>query len=399
MSLSLSLGVRLGLFAFLLAGAAAAFAQPQPAPGTTSFAGANKQWVYVGTYNKGDSKGIYRFDFDPATGQLTPAGLAAEAINPSFLAIHPSRQYLYAVGEISNFEGKKAGGVSAFRINPATGKLTLLNQKPSGGTGPCHITVDKAGKNAVVANYNSGSACVLQITADGQLAGPTAMVQHEGKGADPRRQEGPHAHSANLDAANRFAFIADLGLDQVKVYRFDGAKGAITPNDPPAFHTAPGAGPRHFAFHPDGKHAYVIDELDMTITVCDYDAGRGVLTKRQVVSTLPAGAIGSNYSTAEVVVHPSGRFVYGSNRGHNSIAAFAVEPSGELRLIGHQGEGVKTPRNFNIDPTGRWMIVANQDGNSLVVFRIDPKTGALAPTGVRAEVGAPVCVKFMPAPG
>jgi 6-phosphogluconolactonase len=387
----LSPGARLGLLSLALAGAATA-ADP---------AADGKQWIYVGTYTnaKSGSKGIYRFDFDPATGKLSNRTLAAEARNPSFLAIHPSKQYLYAVGEYGTFEGKPTGGVTAFRIDPATGQLTELNARPSGGAGPCHVTVDKAGKNVLVANYGGGSASVLQVADDGKLVGPTATVQHAGKGTNPRRQEGPHAHSANLDAANKYAFIADLGLDQVKVYRLDGASGKITPNDPPAFATAPGAGPRHFAFHPDGKRAYVINELDMTLTACDYDPARGVLTKRQTVSTLPAGATGTNFSTAEVVVHPSGKFVYGSNRGHNTIAAFAIDPtSGELKSVGHQGEGVKTPRNFNIDPSGNWLIVANQDGNSLVVFRIDQQTGALSPTGERAEVGAPVCVKFMPAP-
>ncbi len=357
-----------------------------------------KQWVYIGTYTnaKSGSRGIYRFDFDPATGHLTPAGLMAEAANPSFLAIHPSGKYLFAVGEFDGPQGK-GGGVSAFRIDAQSGKLTLINRRPSGGNGPCHVTVDKAGRNVLVANYGSGSAAVLQVGGNGELEGPTATVQHHGKGPDPKRQEGPHAHSANLDAANRFAFIADLGLDQVFVYRLDGDRGRITPNDPPAYHTAPGAGPRHFAFHPDGKRAFVINELNSTLSALDYDPARGVLTERQTVSTLPAGWKGSN-TCAEVVVHPSGRFVYGSNRGHNSIAAFAIEPDGKLRPVGHQGEGVKTPRNFNIDPSGRWMIVANQDGNSLVVFKIDPQTGALSPTGARAEVGAPVCVKFWPAP-
>ena len=253
----------------------------------------------------------------------------------------------------------------------------------------------KPGKNVIVANYASGSVAVLQVGAEGELIGPTSVIQHAGKGPDAKRQEGPHAHSTNLDPANKFAIVADLGLDQLKLYHFDGIAGKLTPNDPLAYSTAPGAGPRHFAFHPDGKRAFVINEINSTLTALDYDAGRGVLTPRQTVSTLPAGFTGDS-TCAEVVVHPSGKFVYGSNRGHDSIAAFAIEPDGKLKPIGHQGEGVKTPRNFNIDPSGQWMIVANQDGNSLVVFRIDQKTGMLSPTGTRAEIGGPVCVKFWP---
>jgi 6-phosphogluconolactonase len=381
-------GALLAVFAFLTANPSAGNAE----------AASNNLSVYVGTYTsaKNGSRGIYRFDFNPDTGQLTPAGLAGEAVNPSFLVIHPTGRYLFAVGEMNGPQGK-AAGVNAFRIDPSNGKLSPINQRPSGGNGPCHITVDKAGKNVIVANYGSGSVAVLQVGSNGELTGPTSIVQHAGKGPDAKRQEGPHAHSANLDAANRFAIVADLGLDQLKVYRFDGAKGQITPNDPPAYSTAPGAGPRHFAWHPDGKRAFVINELNSTLTPLDYDAERGVLTARKSVSTLPADFTGSS-TCAEVVVHPSGKFVYGSNRGHDSIAAFALEADGTLKPIGHQGEGVKTPRNFNIDPTGKWMIVANQDGNSLVVFKIDQQTGALSPTGVRAEIGGPVCVKFWPAP-
>jgi 6-phosphogluconolactonase len=322
--------------------------------------------------------------------------LAGAAVNPSFLAIHPSGKFLFAVGEFDGPQGK-AAGVSAFRIDPKTGMLSLINQRPSGGKGPCHVAVDKAGKTVIVANYGSGSTGVLRVGAAGELTGPTQVIQNAGKGPDAKRQEGPHAHSATFDAANRFVVIADLGLDQLKVYKFDPENGHLSPNDPPAYHTAAGAGPRHVAFHPDGKRAYVINELNSTLSALDYDPARGVLTERQTVSTLPQGFTGSS-TCAEVVVHPSGKFVYGSNRGHDSIAAFAQEPDGKLRLVGFQGEGIKTPRSFNIDPTGRWMIVANQDGNSLVVFKIDQHTGALSPTGVKAEVGGPVCVQFWPAP-
>jgi 6-phosphogluconolactonase len=297
--------------------------------------------------------------------------------------------------------GKKGGGVSAFAIDPKTGNLTLLNQQTSGGAGPCHITVDKEGKNVLIANYGGGSAEVLPVNDKGALDKPSCFMQHKGKGSNPSRQEGPHAHSVNLDAANHFAVVADLGLDQLRVYRFDPKTGTITPNDPPAYETEPGAGPRHFTFHPDGKHAYVINELACTVTALEYDAEKGILKKVQTISTLPKGAKKEDsYSTAEVQVHPSGKFLYGSNRGHNTIAAFAIDPkTGELTLIGHQGKRVKTPRNFGIDPTGTYLLVGNQDGGNIVVFKIDPKSGELMETGNSAEVGAPVCIKFMPMAG
>ena len=352
-------------------------------------------WVFAGTYTGKKSQGIYRVEFDPATGKLGKPELAAEVPSPSFLAVAPDRKHLFCVCEIDNFGGKKAGGVTSFGLDAKSGELKPISQQSTVGPGPCHLVCDKAGKNVLVANYGGGSVAVLPVGSDGILGAASCFVQHTGTSADKDRQEAPHAHSVNLDATNHFAMVCDLGLDKVLVYKFDPAQGKITPNDPPAFQTAPGAGPRHFAFHPDGKRAYIINELNSTLTACDYDPDRGVLTGRQTVSTLLPGFRG-NTSTAEVVVHPSGKFVYGSNRGHNSIAAFAIEPSGTLKPVGHQGEGVKTPRNFNIDPSGKWMIVANQDGDSLVVFAVDPDTGALKLTGQKVEVGSPVCVKFVP---
>jgi 6-phosphogluconolactonase len=358
---------------------------------------AKKLWVYVGTYTQGASKGIYRFTLDLETGKLGDRALAGTATNPTFVAIHPSQKFLYAVSEVTTPSGKKAGGVSAFAIDPKTGDLTLLNQQSSGGAGPCHLNVDKEGKNVLAANYGGGSACVLPIGADGKLGEASAFVQHKGSSVNKKRQEGPHAHSANLDAANRFAFIADLGLDKVLVYRFDPAKGTITANDPPAYDTAPGAGPRHFAFHPDGKSAFVINELDSTLDNLDYDADKGILKKRQSLSTLPKDFKG-NTSTAEVVVHPSGKFVYGSNRGHNSIAIYRFDAkSRELTFVGHQNHKIKTPRNIASDPTGRYLLVANQDGASIVVFRVDGETGELSPVGDPVEVPFPVCIRMMPA--
>jgi 6-phosphogluconolactonase len=358
----------------------------------------DKLWVYVGTYTGGPSKGIYRFEMDPATGKLTAGALAGEAANPSFLAIHPSRRFLYAVSEVETLGGKKTGGVSAFAINPKTGDLTLLNQQPSKGGGPCHLVVDHEGKHVLVANYGGGSASALPIQADGRLDEASGFVQHRGTSVNPQRQEGPHAHSINLDAANRFAFVADLGLDKVLIYHYDSGKGELTPNDPPAAAVDPGAGPRHFAFHPTGRFAYVINELQSTVTAFRYDSDQGSLKPLQTISTLPKGFKGNSW-TAEVQVHPSGKFLYGSNRGHDSVAVFSVDTqTGELTLVGHQGSQIKTPRNFGIDPTGTFLLVANQDGNSIVVFRIDPKTGELNPTETRVEVPKPVCVKMMARP-
>ena len=356
----------------------------------------DKLWVYIGTYTGGKSKGIYRCALDVATGKLSEPTLAAETVNPTFLAIHPSNHSLYAVGEIGNFGGEKSGAVNAFRLDPKSGALKPLNAKPSGGAGPCHVIVDRQGKNVLVANYGGGSASVLRIEADGRLGERTAFTQHDGKGSDPARQEAPHAHSINLDAANRFAVVADLGLDKVFVYRFDADKGSLEKNDPSFVALAPKSGPRHFAFHPNGRYAYVINEMANTVTAMKYDAEQGSLKKIQTISTLPEGYKGATW-TAEVQVHPSGKFLYGSNRGHNSIAIFTIdEKTGKLTSAGRQAKGIKVPRNFGIDPTGQWMLVANQDGDSIVVFRIDPKTGALEATAEKVEVAKPVCVKFVP---
>jgi 6-phosphogluconolactonase len=354
-----------------------------------------KAWVFLGTYTGATSKGIYRCEMDLATGNLSEPQLAAEVATPSFLAVHPSRKFLYAVGELEEFAKKKQGAVYAFALDPKTGELTKLNQQGSGGPGPCHIVVDKARQNVLVANYSGGSAACLPIDGDGSLRPASSVVQHTGKGSNPDRQEGPHAHSINLDARNNFAFVADLGLDQVRVYKFDPTNGKLTPNDPPFVALAAGAGPRHFAFHPNGKFAYVINELASTVTAMTYDADHGRLEKLQTITTLPPDFKGET-TTAEVVVHPSGKFLYGSNRGQDSIVAYSIDPThGTLTLIGHQKDGVKVPRNFNIDPTGRFLVVANQDSDSVVVFAI-ADNGELKPTEHKVAVGKPVCVRFVP---
>jgi len=349
--------------------------------------------VYFGTYTsrgENSSKGIYRSMLDLETGRLTNPVLAAEARNPSFLEIHPNGKFLYAVSESGG-----AGSVSAYAINSDTGGLKLLNQQSSGGAGPCHVSIDHAGKNVLVANYGSGSASVIPIKSNGRLGEPTGFVQHAGSSVNPGRQKGPHAHSINVSPDDRFAFVADLGIDKVMIYRLDIEKGTIVADSPGFAKVRPGAGPRHFAFGPKGKYAYVINELDCTVTAFAYESASGALTEIQTITTLPNGFDGSN-SCAEVRVHPSGKFLYGSNRGHDSIVVYRVDPAkGMLTFVEHETADIKTPRNFNIDPTGKFCLVANQGGDSVVVFRINQKTGALEPTGHKVSIARPVCVRFL----
>lgn len=353
-------------------------------------------WAYIGTYTGKGSQGIYVAEFDLASGQLDKPSLAAKLDNPSFLAIHPSGKYLYAAGEIGNFQGKKAGAVSALEIDASTGKLTLLNQQSSMGAGPCYVTVDRSGKVALVANYGGGSIASLPIGSDGKLAEAASAIQHEGSSVNKSRQESPHAHSINVDPDNRFAFAADLGLDKVLIYKLDPATARLSANDPAYAATPPGGGPRHFAFHPSGKYAYVCNELTSSVTAFSYDAATGALTTLHTLSTLPEGYDKPGNSTAEIQVHPSGKFVYVSNRGHDSLAIFAInEATGKLTAVGHESTGGKTPRNFGIDPTGKYIVACNQNSGTVHVFAVDAQSGKLKPTGSSIEVANPVCVKFL----
>jgi 6-phosphogluconolactonase len=344
--------------------------------------------VFIGTYSKAGSEGIYSYRFDSKTGKMQPLGLAAKVADPSFVAIHPNGKFLYAVTE------QKVGLVTAFAIDRDNGKLTELNHTVSKGDSPCHLAVDRTGKFLIVVNYTSGSVTRIPVGADGRVGEPTAFVQHAkpagGKGTDPKRQAGPHAHSVNFSPDGQFAFVADLGRDEVITYRVD--RGGLEQVQVAAI--APGSGPRHFAFHPSGKQAYVISELRSTVTVFDYDAHNGLLKETQTISALPEGFNGTSY-TAEVQVHPSGRFLYGSNRGHNSIAMFSIGAGGKLHFNGTEPTRGDWPRNFGIDPTGEFLIAANQNSNTMAVFRIDGKTGKLTPVGDTIALGSPVCVKFL----
>ena len=331
----------------------------------------------------------------PSTGQITPLGLAAETTNPSFVAPHPNGRFLYAVNEVGKYKGPNSGGVSAFSIDRATGKLTFLNEVASRGADPCYITVDKTGKYVLVANYTGGSVAVFPVLADGKLGEAVAFVQHTGHGTNPERQEGPHAHSIDLSLDNRFAMVDDLGLDELLVYKFDSAKGSLTPNDPPFTKIADGSGPRHFALRPDGKFAYVISEMGHTVTVFANDAANGKLKVLQTITTLPKGFTGRN-DNAEIAVHPSGKFLYASNRGDDSIAIYAIDHSkGTLTQVGRVPTGGKEPRSFEIDPTGALLFAQNQKSDNIVVFKIDAKTGLLTTTGQVLDVGSPVCLKFV----
>jgi 6-phosphogluconolactonase len=351
--------------------------------------------MYVGTYTGGGSKGIYAYRFRPSSGLATPIGLAAESPNPSYLAVHPNNRFLYAVNEVSNYDGKN-GAVSAFSINAGTGRLTLLNKVSSRGSDPCYVTVDDTGSWLMAANYSSGNVSVFQIEDDGRLGALSAMVQHSGSGQDPRRQQSPHAHSVDLSPDGRFLLVSDLGLDKIMIYRFDDVKGTLTPNNPPFAKLTPGSGPRHLAFHPNGRLVYVIDELNSTVTEFAYDPDQGSLKERETISTLPQDFSGSN-TAAEIRVHPDGTFLYGSNRGHDSIAVFAIRgDKGIVEPVEYVSTQGKTPRTFAIDPTGKFLFAANQNSGNIVVFRIDRGTGKLTATGSVLKVPSPVCVLFVP---
>src|SRR5258706_7317357 len=358
---------------------------------------AGSYFAFVGTYTTGESKGIYAYRYDAKRGEMTSLGLAAETENPSFVAVDPNRHFLYAVNEVQKYQRQASGGVSAFAVDAKTGELTFLNEVPSRGADPCYISLDKTGKFVLVANYTGGNVAVFPILLDGRLGEASGFVQHTGSGPNHERQEGPHAHWIETTSDNRYAVAADLGLDELLVYHFDAAKGLLSPNNPPYARIEPGSGPRHFAFHPNGKFAYVVDELKSTVNAFSFASNNGILRSVQTISTLPAGLSGNN-DTAELEVHHNGKFVYASNRGHDTIVVFAVDAKkGTLTLVEDVPTQGKTPRSFEIDPTGTRLFVANQDTGNIVAFRINPKTGRLTATGEALKIPSPVCIKFVAA--
>jgi 6-phosphogluconolactonase len=358
----------------------------------------NEYFMYVGTYTEegSTSKGIYVYRFDAKTHKISPIGLAAQTINPSFLAIDPSHRFLYAVNEIGNYQGKKSGAVSAFAIDPSTGKLKLLNQVATGGADPCYISVDATGKFVLVANYTGGSIAVFPVLDDGRLGEASSFIQHTGHGPNPQRQEAPHAHSIDLSPDNRFAIVDDLGLDETFVYKFDPAKGSLALDSNAGVKSDAGAGPRHFTFAPDGRFGYVLNEMGSTISILSYQTSENTLKRVQTISTLPSDFKGHN-DAAEIQVHPSGKFLYASNRGHDSIAVFTVDrDKGTLSLLEYVKTKGSSPRNFTIDPTGSLLIVGNEKSDNIVTFRINSATGHLTPTGTTLDIAQPVCIRFMP---
>ncbi|MBC8096342.1 MAG: lactonase family protein [Akkermansiaceae bacterium] len=357
----------------------------------STIAGAGEFLVYFGTYTGPKSQGIYVSRFDAADGKLSAPELAAEIQNPSFLALHPDRRHLYAAGEMSS-----GGAVSAFMVDAKTGRLSPLNRQASGGKGPCHLALDATGKSVLVANYGSGSIAALPVKADGALGEPATTIQHAGSSVNAKRQAGPHAHFICASPDNRFALTCDLGLDQILAYDLQPATAKLVPANPPFVRTAPGAGPRHLTFSPDGKFVYVINEMAGSISAFTYEPGSARLTGVQSISTLPGGFTNNN-TCAGIAIHPSGKFLYGSNRGHDSIAVFSVDlKTGRLAFVEHQAMDIRTPRHFAIDPTGRWMLVENQSADSVLVFALDGTTGKLKPTDRKISVGSPVCAVFVP---
>jgi 6-phosphogluconolactonase len=354
---------------------------------------ANRKYlVFVGTYTaKTESKGVYAYEFDVDTGKLTPKGVAAETPDPSWVAVDPSGKFLYAANEAG-----KASTVSSFAIDKKSGKLAPLNQMPPLGENPCFLAVDKTGKYVLVANYSSGTIAVFPILADGHLGEHTAMVKDQGAtGPNKERQEAAHAHWIETSPDNRFALVADLGLDEVLVYKFDATSGTLAPNEPAFARLKAGSGPRHLAFHPNGRFVFVVSELSSTATSFAYDAKKGTLKEIGTTSTLPHGFSGRNH-VAEAAVHPNGKFLYVSNRGNDSLAILSIDvANGTLAPAGGIPTGGKVPRHFAIDPSGKYLLAENQFSNNIVVFKIDAATGGLTPTGQAVEVPSPVDIAFL----
>ena len=367
----------------------------------TTLMSAASQLIFIGTYTpkEGASQGIYAARLDVANGILSEPVVAAKTPNPTFLAWHPDHRVLYALGEGPGPDGRTGGGVAAFACNPPSEKLSLLNTRGTGGGGnTTMLAPDASGRMLITVSYGAGYVAAFPLGADGQIGPRTSLLAHAGPlGPNTTRQDKPHPHSVTISPDNRFAFVADLGLDRVLAYRIDPAAGTLTPHNPAFIPTPPGTGPRHTKFSRDGRFFYVLNEIDGSITACAYDAARGAGTPIQQISTLPAGfQVTDPDRAAEIRVHPNGRFIYASNRGHDSIAIFAVQPDGRLRLVEITPCGGQHPRNFELSPDGAWLVCANQDSNNLVSFKVDDATGRLTPTGSVVIVPQAVCVLFAP---
>jgi 6-phosphogluconolactonase len=367
-------------------GAAAASPVPPAAAG-------GKYLVYVGTYTDKGSKGISAYRFDTWSGEIEPVGLVATVDEPTFLATDPSHKFLYAVNEVSSFQGSATGSVSAFSINATTGGLVALNQIPSRGPGPAHLAVDHSGKFVMVANYAGGSVAVFPIQPNGGLGDASGFVQHQGSSVNKDRQAGPHAHEIVFSPDNRFAFVPDLGLDQLIAYPFDAANGALA--KPLVAQLTSGFGPRHLVFSPDGQYIYLLNELSSTITLLAYDPDSGRTSSRQVMRIAPPDA--EKKSGAEVQIDPAGNFLYASNRGTDMLVVFAIDKSnGSLTRSESVALPGKTPRQFTLDPSGRWLWDANQDSDNIILYQVDAQTGGLRPSGITLKVASPACVTFVP---
>ena len=350
--------------------------------------------VFISAFASGDKAGIHAFRFDSKTGALQPLHRTTGMQNPFFLAVSPDQRFLYAINA-EKFGGAEDEFVAAYALEDRTGRLKKLNQQSARGTASCYLDVDATGKTVVVANYASGSVASLPVKEDGLLGEAATFVQHSGSSIDPERQKGPNAHSLVISPDNRFALAADLGIDKILVYQLDAAKAKLTPNAAQPFaKMQPGSGPRHITFHPNGRHVYVINELANTVTCFDYTPASGMLTERQTITTLPVGFSGKSY-TADLKITPDGKFLYGTNRGHDSIASYRIGDDGRLTLLSIDPSLGKGPQNLFITPDGRWLLCANMPGNSVVVFRIDATSGKITATGTPVEMPMPSCIRWV----
>ena len=362
-------------------------------PAAAAPASADETLVFVSAFASGKEGAIHAFQLDSKTGSLTPMHRTTDVQNPFFLAVSPDQKFLSSI-HARKFGGKEHEEVAAYAIVGRTGRLKLLNRQSSLGSASCYLDVDATGKTLLVANYSTGSVSSLSVRDDGSLGEAASFIQHAGSSVDPVRQTGPHAHSIVVSPENRFAYAADLGLDEVLIYRLDAAKATLSPNQTPLAKTSPGAGPRHLTFHPNGKYLYAINELGNSVTLFDYDPRSWALRERQTISTLPQEFEGKSYC-ADLKITPNGRFLYGTNRGHDSIAAYRIGDDGRLTLAGIEPSLGKGPQNLAISPRGELLLCANMPGGNVAVFRIDPQTGGLTSVGPPVSMPSPSCIRLL----